>query len=42
MSIKKILLSTVANQVKNAAKVAAGAASVWGTYQPQEPKTLKK
>lgn len=42
MNIKKILLTAVAKQVKNTAKVAAGAASIWGAYQPQEPKSLKK
>ena len=38
--IKKVILKSVIKQVRKTAQAAAGTASHWGMYQPEEPKKL--
>lgn len=38
--IKKMILQSVVKQVKKIAQSAAGTASHWGMYQPEEPKKM--
>lgn len=41
MKAKKIVADTAAKVAKAMAVRACGAASMWGSYQPKEPKALK-
>lgn len=40
--MKKIIGKIIAKSAMASAKVAAGAASAWNTYQQKEPTALKK
>lgn len=41
MKAKKIVADAAAKMAKAMAVKACGAASIWGSYQPKEPKALK-
>ena len=40
--MKKKLANTIEKVVKKMANMACGSASMWGIYQPKEPKIPKK
>ena len=40
--LKKVILESIAEQVKKTALTAAGTTSQWNMYQPEEPKILTK
>ena len=40
--MKNKMAKVVANAVKAMANKACGSASIWGAYQPKEPKKIKK
>ncbi|MDY2510157.1 MAG: cyclic lactone autoinducer peptide [Ruminococcus callidus] len=41
MKVQKIVANATAKVAKAMAVKACGAASMWGSYQPKEPKALK-
>lgn len=40
--IRKVLLKTASDVCKKMAYEVSASACIWGTYQPKEPKCLKK
>lgn len=42
MKVQKIVANATAKVAKAMAVKACGAASMWGAYQPKEPKALKR
>lgn len=40
--MKKTIEKLIAKTAIASAKIAAGSASLWNTYQPKEPRALKK
>ena len=40
--MKNKMAKVVAKAVKSMANKACGSASIWGVYQPKEPKNIKK
>lgn len=42
MKVQKIVANATAKVAKAMAEKACGAASAWGSYQPREPKALKR
>ena len=40
--MKKTIEKLIARTALTSAKLAAGSASLWNTYQPKEPRALKK